>query len=231
MTTMFDRHNPLAGSYTLYDPEAPMIQPKRPPRDTTKIVLTPEQEAYLREHYPGTLNKDLAAHLGFSEGTLHRFARKLGLKKDPEWFHALVLERCRMMAAVNRGPGNHGKKNLHLGEPHRFRKGQTNRERYGEENERRRIQRAAATRRETIRKERMRVRWGLPQETKLRVISNPQARYARYALKSRGYIIPGRGSMEAYWDENTTRSTVVENNATKVGIKVKPVEVLQGSAL
>jgi len=219
-------------SYILYDPEAPVITPRRPKRDCTKIVLTGEQQQWLRDHFATTLNKDCAAHLGISETSLHRQARRLGLKKDPGWFHQIVLERCAMMAEANRGDGNHGKKNLlKYGAQTRFRKGQTNRERYGEENERRRIQRAAATRRETIRKERMRIRWGLPQETKLRVISNPQARYARYALKSRGYIIPGRGSMEAYWDENTTRSTVVESNAAKVGIKVKPVEVLQGSAL
>ena len=224
-------HDNQDANYVLYDPEAPVITPRKPKRDTTRIVLTDDQQQWLRDNYATTLNKDCAAHLGISESSLHRWARQLGLTKDPDWFHALVLERCRMMAAVNRGPGNHGKKNLHLGEPHRFRKGQTNRERYGEENERRRIQRSAATRRETIRKERMRVRWGLPQETKLRVISNPQARYARYALKIRGYIIPARGSMEAYWDENTTRSAIVENNAAQVGIKVKPVEVLQGSAL
>ena len=222
-------HDNQDASYVLYDPEAPVITPRRPKRDCTKIVLTDEQQQWLRDNYATTLNKDCAAHLGISESSVHRWARQLGLTKDPDWFHALVMERVRMMAAVNRGSGNHGKKNLHLGEPHRFRKGQTNRERFGEENERRRIQRAAATRRETIRKERMRIRWGLPQETKLRVISNPQARYARYALKSRGYIIPGRGSMEAYWDENTTRSAIVENNAAQVGIKVKPVEVLRAS--
>ena len=216
-------------SYILYDPEAPVITPRKPKRDCTKIVLTDEQQQWLRDNFANTLNKDCAAHLGISESSVHRWARQLGLTKDPDWFHALVMERVRMMADVNRGPGNHGKKNLHLGEPHRFRKGQTNRERYGEENERRPIQRAAATRRETIRKERMRVRWGLPQETKLRVISNPQARYARYALKSRGYIIPARGSLEAYWDENTTRSIIVENNAAQAGIKVKPVEVLRAS--
>lgn len=217
-------------SYILYDPEAPVITPRKPKRDCTKIVLTDEQQQWLRDHFATTLNKDLAAHFGCSQETVHRWARAMGLKKDPEWFRTILLERCRMMAAVNRGPGNHGKKNLLIyGQPHRFRKGQTNRERYGEENERRRIQRAAATRRETIRKERMRIRWGLPQETKLRVISNRKATEARYALKRRGYIIPGRGSMEAYWDENTTRSTVVENNVAKVGIKVKPVEVLRAS--
>lgn len=224
-------HDNQDTSYVLYDPEAPVITPRKPKRDCTKIVLTDDQQQWLRDNYATTLNKDCAAHLGISESSVHRWARQLGLTKDPDWFHALVMERVRMMAAVNRGPGNHGKKNLHLGEPHRFRKGQTNRERYGEENERRRIQRAAATRRETIRKERMRVRWGLPQETKLRVISNPQARYARYALKSRGYIIPARGSMEAYWDSNTNRSPIVEQHAADRGIEILPVEVLQGSAL
>lgn len=219
-------------SYILYDPEAPVITPRRPKRDCTKIVLTDEQQQWLRDNYATTLNKDCAAHLGISESSVHRWARQLGLTKDPDWFHALVIDRCHMMARLNRGPGNHGKKNLLIyGQPHRFRKGQTNIQRHGEEKERQRIAKAAATRRETIRKERQRIRWGLPQETKLRVISNRKATEARYALKRRGYIIPGRGSMEAYWDENTTRSTVVENNAAKVGIKVQPVEVLQGSAL
>ena len=218
-------------SYILYDPEAPVITPRKPKRDCTKIVLTDEQQQWLRDNYATTLNKDCAAHLGISESSVHRWARAMGLKKDPEWFRTILLERCSMMAAANRGEGNRGKSNLMNGAKTRFRKGQTNIQRYGEENERRRIQRAAATRRETIRKERMRIRWGLPQQTKLRVISNRKATEARYALKRRGYIIPGRGSMEAYWDENTTRSTVVESNAAKVGIKVKPVEVLQGSAL
>ena len=218
-------------SYILYDPEAPVITPRKPKRDCTKIVLTGEQQQWLRDNYATTLNKDCATHLGISESSVHRWARAMGLKKDPEWFHSILLERCRMMAEANRGEGNRGKSNLMNGAKTRFRKGQTNIQRYGEENERRRIQRAAATRRETIRKERMRVRWGLPQQTKLRVTSNRKATEARYALKRRGYIIPGRGSMEAYWHDNTTRSTVVESNAARVGIKVQPVEVLQGPAL
>lgn len=115
-------------SYILYDPEAPVITPRKPKRDCTKIVLTGEQQQWLRDNFATTLNKDCAAHLGISESSVHRWARQLGLTKDPDWFHALVMERVRMMAAVNRGPGNHGKKNLHLGAPHRFRKGQTYRD-------------------------------------------------------------------------------------------------------
>ena len=218
---MFDRHNPQAGSYTLYDPEAPVITPRRPKRDTTKITLTPEQEAYLREHYHNTLNKDLAAHCGFSEGTLHRFARAMGLKKDPDWFHALVLDRCRMMAAGNRGPGNHGKKNLLIyGAKSRFKKGQTNIERHGEEKERQRIAKAAATRRETIRKERMRVNWGLPQETKLRVFQNRKASYIRHSFKRAGYILQGRCAWEAYYTADTHRIPSLEHSAQQNGITI-----------
>lgn len=237
-------------SYILYDPEAPVIEPRRPKRDCTKIVLTDEQQQWLRENYATTYNKDCAAHLGISESSVHRWARQLGLKKDPEWFHAVVLERVALMARLNRGHGNPGAKNLIIhGAKTRFRKGQTNRERYGEENERRRIQRAAATRRETLRKEKQRVRWGLPQQTKLRVISNRKATDARYALKRLGYIIPHRCAFEAFVTSATKRSATVENRARQSGItiipihqgnipadqqgciKVQPVKVLQGSAL
>lgn len=219
-------------SYILYDPEAPVITPRRPKRDTTPIVLAEEQKQWLRDNYATTLNKDCAAHLGISETSLHRQARRLGLKKDPGWFHQIVLERCAMMAEANRGEGNHGKKNLlKYGAQTRFRKGQTNRERYGEENERRRIQRAAVTRRETIRKEKQRVRWGLPQQTKMRVISNPRATQARYCLKKAGYILQGRCAWQAFYTAGTHRIPSLEATAQAAGIKIQPVEVLQGSAL
>lgn len=207
-------------SYILYDPEAPVIQRKRPKRDCTKIVLTDEQQQWLCDNYATTLNKDLAAHLGISEGTLHRFARRLGLKKDPGWFHALVMERCQLMSRLTKGVGNEGQRNLMKGAPHRFRKGQSNRDRFGEQNERRRIQRAAATRRETIRKERMRVRWGLPQETKLRVVLNRKASYIRHSLKKAGYILQGRCAWEACYTADTHRIPSLEQSAQQNGIKI-----------
>lgn len=208
-------------SYILYDPEAPVIMPRKPKRDTAKIVLTDEQREYLVENFHNTLNKELAAHLGFSEGTLHRFARALGLKKDPEWFHAILMERCRMMAIANRGEGNHGKKNLLThGVMSRFKKGQTNVQRYGAEKERKRIANAAATRRETIRKERMRVNWGLPQETKLRVFQNRKASYIRHSLKRAGYILQGRCAWEAYYTADTHRIPSLEQSAQQNGITI-----------
>ena len=94
-------HDNQDASYVLYDPEAPVITPRKPKRDCTKIVLTDDQQQWLRDNYATTLNKDCSAHLGISESSVHRWARQLGLTKDPDWFHALVMERVRMMAAVN----------------------------------------------------------------------------------------------------------------------------------
>lgn len=210
-------------SYVLYDPEAPVITPKRPKRDTTKIVLTDEQRKYLVENYHDTLNKELAAHLGFSEGTLHRFARDMGLKKDPKWFYQVELLHCQMMADANRGRGNHGTKNLLIyGAPHRFKKGVTSRERLGDEKERQRLEKSAATRRETIRKERMRINWGFEQQTRLKIGHDRKRAITRHALKKRGYIIPERGSRIAYYGAATNRSPIVEQHAAQRGIEILP---------
>lgn len=214
-------------SYILYDPEAPVITPRRPKRDCTKIVLTDDQQQWLRDNYATTLNKDCAAHLGISESSVHRWARQLGLTKDPDWFHALVMERVRMMAAVNRGPGNHGKKNLLIyGAPHRFKKGVTSRERLGDEKELQRLEKSAATRRETIRKERMRINWGFEQQTRLKIGHDRKRALTRYALKKRGYIIPERAARVAYWDSNTNRSPIVEQHAADRGITIASINTI-----
>lgn len=205
-------------SYVLYDPEAPVIRPKR---RTTKIVLTPEQQDWLREHFATTLNKDVAAHLGVSLRTTVRLARELGLEKDPAWFHGVVMERCAMMAEANRGEGNAGKANLlKYGKRYRFKPGVTSRERLGDERECQRLEKSAATRRETIRKERMRINWGLEQETKLKIGHCKPKTALRYNLKRRGYIIPGRGANIAFFDSATRRSETMEQHARQRGITI-----------
>lgn len=214
-------------SYILYDPEAPVIKRKQPKRDCTKIVLTPEQEAWLCENYATNFNADCAAHLGISVSSMHRHAKRLGLAKDPAWFHNVIIEHCRNMAEACRGEGNSGKANLALGAATRFKKGETNRDRYGEEKELQRVQKAAITRRETVRRERMRVHWGLPQETKLKIGHDRKRAYTRHTLKRRGYIIPCRGSRVAFYDSNTNRSPIVEQHAAERGITIKDINTNQ----
>lgn len=205
-------------SYVLYDPEAPVIRPKR---RTTKIVLTPEQQDWLREHFATTLNKEIAAHLGVSLRTTVRLARELGLEKDPAWFHGVVMERCAMMAEANRGEGNAGKANLlKYGKAHYFKPGVSSRERLGDERERERIEKSAAARRETVRKELQRIRWGFDQQTRLKLTRNDSRTAMRYTLKRRGYIIPHRGANVAFFNSSTDRSSVVEAHARERGITI-----------
>jgi len=204
----------------LYDPDAPVIHIKRA-RNTARITLNAEQQAWLCANFATTLNKDVAAHLGVSLRTAIRLARSLGLEKDPAWLHGVFMERQAMMAASNRGDGNAGKANLlKYGAAHRFKPGITSRERLGDERERRRIEKSAATRRETIRKERMRINWGLEQETKLKIGHCKPKTALRYNLKRRGYIIPGRGANIAFFTSTTNRSETMEQHARERGITV-----------
>ena len=205
-------------SYVLYDPEAPVIRPKR---RTTRIQFTPEQEQWMRDYFATTLNQECADHLGVSMRTMIRLARRLGLTKDPSFCHEQTMQHCAMMHRLNKGEGNAGAHNLiEHGKPFRFQPGVTPQQRLGEERDRQRIAKSAATRRETLRKERMRVNWGLPQETKLRVTVNRKAANIRYRLRRAGYILQGRCAWEAYYTADTHRIPSLEQSAQQNGIKI-----------
>lgn len=61
-----------------------------------KIVLTTEQERYLREHFPTEAACDIAEHLHISDTTVRNIAREMGLKKsesfDPRRFHNHIVK-------------------------------------------------------------------------------------------------------------------------------------------
>ena len=77
--------------------------------------------------------------------------------------------------------------------------------------------------RDTIRRERLRIKWGLEQRTKLRLGKEPRKRADyRHALKKRGYIIPVPGSREVYYTDESKRSALVERRATSHGLTIKP---------
>jgi len=74
---------------------------------------------------------------------------------------------------------------------------------------------------ELFNKERMRIRWGLPQKTKYKVTSGGHRRsQLRYELRQAGYQV-GTGANEAYYDNSTVRSAGLERRAAKQYITVK----------
>ena len=78
----------------------------------------------------------------------------------------------------------------------------------------------SVTKKEIYRKEKVRIKWGLPQKTKWRVSfnNNPIVRVTRYRLRKRGYLIE-LGGMVAYITPDTTRSALVERRAQAKGFK------------
>lgn len=130
---------------------------------------------WLVKRYASTDNFTLAERLGISETTLHRLARRFGLKKSPAYMRkcqretAAAAKYFRDKSGLNEAQKGVYSENLRKGEAYQFRRGENNRQRNGDENERMRIISAAVTRRETVRRERARIKAGLPQKTKLKL--------------------------------------------------------------
>lgn len=184
-----------------------------------KTILTPEQHLWLVDNFPDTKNQDCARHLGISLRTVVRLARACELQKSREFMLMTQREAANEARVMNRGEGNRGAINLlKYGEKYRFRKGETCIQRLGKEKEAERLRKAHATRNETISRERMRINWGLPQRTNLRLVRQPkQWVHYRYTMKRRGYIV-SRAAREIYYNEDTDRSATVEHGAKAAGL-------------
>lgn len=184
-------------------------------------------EDYLRAHYAETKNEALLAELGMPPNayrTMRRLASSLGLKKSAAFMAACQREGVSKARDVLRGVGNAGRKNLELGARYRYKPGETCVQRLGEEGERRRLAKSHATRNETIRKERMRIRWGLEQRTRMKLVSEDRrATTLRHNLKVHGYEIPCRGSKTIYYTNHTRRSALMETHAAKLGLTILPL--------
>lgn len=188
---------------------------------TEKIALTPEQERWLTNHFKHTKNIECAERLGISPRSVVRIARKLGLAKSRQFMVKCQRETAEAAKTSHRLNGTYPPKGFIIpnSEAGQFKPGVTCRERLGEKRENERLRKSAESRRETIKKERMRIRWGFEQKTKLKLVTNPKKIQCRYALRRRGYQI-ARGANEAYIVAQTQRSAIVEANARKYGIWV-----------
>ena len=183
--------------------------------------LTPQQREWFIEIYPNTKNQELADTLGTSISSIERMARTLGLNKTREFIQTILRTNLEKAAKLNRlRGGNSGAKNLQIyGAATRFKAGISPLADKSKDELADIYSRAATTRRETYKREQMRVRWGLEQKTKMRVTrSTPQKRTLRSNLRRRGYMI-GWASNEAYITDETNRSELMEMRAERMGIR------------
>lgn len=190
-----------------------------------KTIVTAADELWLVEHYADTKNADILKHLGWSPcawRTLRRAAHRLGLKKSAAFMRRCQAHTTECARIANQGEGNAGKVNLlKYGRVHQFRKGENNTMRNGEDNERRRLAKMRETRNATIRRERVRINWGLEQRTRLKLVREPRERtLLRHNFKARGYDVPCRGTMTIGYDGQTRRSAVMERHARELGLEI-----------
>lgn len=188
---------------------------------TEKIVLTPKQERWLTNHYKHTKNSECAERLGISPRSVVRIARALGLSKSRQFMVKCQRATAEAAKISHRLNGTYPPKGFRIpkSEVGQFKPGVTSRERIGDKREAERIRKSAESRRATVKKERARVVWGFEQKTKLKLFTNPKKIQYRYALRQRGYLI-GRGESVAKVMPDTQRSTSVEQNARKYGIRI-----------
>lgn len=177
-----------------------------------KIILTPEQEEWLKEHFSVMTNAELSAHFGVCKHSIYRFARKLGLTKSAEFWERnkqKAAEGTRMWFRI------HGS-NLPPGwiipgsEKHRFKKGETSVQRLGVEGEKARLRKVAEGRRKLIRTERARILFGLEQKTKLKLVAMDRKKVLfRYYVKRQGYLVDDDARV-IYYTNTTKRGKRIE---------------------
>ena len=179
---------------------------------THKIELTEVQLAYLQKHFKNTRNDLLARKLGISESSLHRLARKYGLKKTRQFMKKTQRATADAAKASHLKHGTYPPKGYIIphSEDYRFNKGETPRSRLGKRKDEARIAKAVETRKHTYKMERARALFGLERKTKLHVVKQPLKKIqTRYYLRRRGYSIDDP-AFTAYWDDNTRRALKIE---------------------
>ena len=207
--------------------------PTRLVHGLTAFYLTPELEAHFVRLYPVTMNRDMMRLFGLSFSTLQRFKRQLGLQKkmktirhkQAQWAKEICeqngyydsirgkqpSEACQEAARQMRASGFHPMKALK----------RKNRRKYNKC-----IERRSEARKELMRKERLRVDWGLGQHTNLHIPYDPYGRKRstfKNTCKKVGYI-PGNARKQSerwviYYTDETKRGKIREQHGTALGFR------------
>lgn len=209
-------------------------------------VLNDKQLEWLRRWFPTTENNRLAKAMHISDYKLHEFAREFALTKSEAGLKAIRRRRDKAAAKTNEKNGCYDRKRGH---PPSDATMEGNRRRWEEyhaglredpitqlrnnipKKYKETIEKMSHERKESIRKEKLRVIYGMERKTKLRaVVMTPYTRsqtHHRHNALRRGYLLdedcregqPGRYVI--YYDDETQRSSKFEANCIKDGFTFK----------
>ena len=181
---------------------------------TVKIVLTPDQEKYLKNHYKHTKNADLSDRLGISVRSVNRIAKSMGLEKSRQFIRKTQLEAANKANESHRKNGTYPPKGYIIprSEEFWFKKGERPVDRIGKKRETERIRKSVESRNELRKLEKARTLYGLPRQTKLNVVKRPRSQIQlRYYLKRHCGYIADRGGFIFYYTDETKRSAEIES--------------------
>lgn len=156
--------------------------------------LTKEQIALVRRLFPDHTKREIAERAGVGASTVDRIQAMFHLRKSPEHLHAMGV-RAGKASYIARGGDSSAC--------------------YTPEAKAKRL----ATYKKRYALEDMRVRWGLTQQTKMRLKHGTKHYHDQvYYLRKMGYIIDERNKV-AYYTETTHRATRLESapRGRKVG--------------
>lgn len=203
------------------------------PQTYKRTTLTAAQLDWFIKHFKHTRNADICSRLDISGSYLHRLARQHGLTKSTQFRHKAQQAAAEAAAASHRRNGTYPEKGFRIPRSEEFGYKPGHKERKSVHDKR--LAKSSETMRKTIKEEKARILWGLPQKTKLKLIAQPRyVAHMRYVLRKRGYII-GRGSMQAYYTASTDRDYWVEarryGDKYYVGFDFKPLSEGEGAVV
>lgn len=200
------------------------------------IILTRQQQNYLRRHYQHTKNDELVATLGISHSSLHRLARKMGLHKSRQFIRRCQAESTAIMKEVNSDNGYYFQQRYARKQWQEYREqgtrpsscfkpGVSSAKRLGAKKEQQRLLKSHQSRRETLERDKRRVRLGLQPFTRIIKeckLSRKQISI-RHNMKKRGYIVFRTDADSIYYDQNTSRSPIMERHAVKLEFFIRDI--------
>ena len=211
-----------------------------------RYTLTDEQKEWLRQWFPVTENRRLVKASGLTSSTLHRLARDLGLTKSEKGMRAIKRRQAAHIKRVCEKNGYYdslrGKAPCEAAHEGTRRMWKEIREgkredpiaimkRKNPRRYRQLMKHKSEQRKETIIRERMRMKWGLPRKTRLAIVvmqpyTTSQICHRCNALK-KGYILADTCSEGSghrymiYYDSETKRSQRFEMNCVKDGFRIE----------
>lgn len=213
------------------------------------VILTEEQIEWLRRWYPVTENGRLAKAMGLSIGCVRKYAGLNGITKSEDGMREIWKRQNRAMVRTFNKKGYYDAKRGHAPSAATI---EGNRRRWQAIREGKRkdpittvresdperyaalMKHQSDVHKEIVRKEKMRVAYGLERKTSLRIAvvkpyTSSQVAHRHNALV-RGYLLdedcregqPGRYVI--WYDDKTKRNAVFEANCIKIGFEIRKDE-------